>query len=87
MRILHTADIHLQEYDDEKWQALHQLIKIGKKEQVDVFLISGDLFDKDINAESLRPKIRDLFSNNGFKVLIIPGNHDTASFGDLANLF
>lgn len=81
MRILHTADIHLQEYDDEKWQALDQLIKIGRKEKVDVFLISGDLFDKDINAESLRPKIRDLFSNNGFKVLIIPGNHDTASFG------
>jgi DNA repair exonuclease SbcCD nuclease subunit len=40
------------------------------------------LFDKDASAESLRTQIRELFSNNGFKILVIPGNHDSASFGE-----
>ena len=29
MKILHTADIHLKEYGDERWQALQKLIAIG----------------------------------------------------------
>jgi DNA repair protein SbcD/Mre11 len=80
MRILHTADIHLREYEDERWKALQRLIEIGKMEKVEIFVISGDLFDKDTNAENLRPKIRKIFSNNGFKVVLIPGNHDCNSF-------
>ena len=80
MKILHTADIHLREYEDERWEALQKLIEIGNKEKVEIFVISGDLFDKDTNAEDLRPKIRKIFSNNGFKVVLIPGNHDCNSF-------
>ncbi len=80
MKILHTADIHLREYEDERWKALKKLIEIGKKEKVEIFLISGDLFDKGINAENLRPKIRDVFSNTDFKIVTIPGNHDKDSY-------
>ena len=80
MKILHTADIHLRRYDDERWAALKTLIKIGKDKKIDIFVISGDLFDKDINAEKLRVKIRNIFSGTGFKIIIIPGNHDSASF-------
>ena len=79
-KILHTADIHLREYGDDRWKTLQELIEIGKKEKIGIFVISGDLFDKDINAESLRPKIRDLFSNTGFKFILIPGNHDSDSY-------
>ena len=67
MKILHTADIHLREYDDDRWKTLQKLIEIGKQEKVEIFVISGDLFDKDIDAENLRPKIREIFSNTGFK--------------------
>lgn len=81
MRILHTADFHLREYGDERWQVLQKLIEIGKREKVEIFVISGDLFDEGINAESLRPKIREVFSNNGFKIVLIPGNHDRDSYG------
>ncbi len=80
MKILHTADIHLREYDDERWVTLKELIEIGKKEKIELFIISGDLFDKGINAENLKPKIRDIFSNSGFKIILIPGNHDKDSY-------
>lgn len=80
MKVLHTADIHLREYEDERWKALQKLIEIGKAEKVELFVISGDLFDRGINAETLRPKIREIFSNTGFKIVLIPGNHDDESY-------
>jgi exonuclease SbcD len=80
VKILHTADIHLREYKDERWEALEQIVEVGKRKQVDILTICGDLFDKDIDAENLRPKIREVFSNIPFKVLIIPGNHDADSY-------
>jgi len=80
MKILHTADIHLREYEDDRWKTLKKLIEIGKEREVEVLVISGDLFDKGIDAENLRPKIREIFSNNGFKVVLIPGNHDGESY-------
>jgi DNA repair exonuclease SbcCD nuclease subunit len=80
MKILHTADLHLRQYGDERWLTLEELIRIGKNENIGVLLICGDLFDKGINAEDLRPKIRELFSNNDFKVCLIPGNHDAECF-------
>lgn len=80
MKILHTADIHLREHGDERWETLEHLIQVGKKEKVGLFVICGDLFDKGVNAESLRPKIRKTFTNNGFKIVLIPGNHDRESY-------
>ncbi len=80
MKILHTADIHLREYEDERWKAIQKLIEIGKQEKIEIFVISGDLFDKGVDAENLRPKIREIFSNNGFKIIVIPGNHDCDSY-------
>jgi DNA repair exonuclease SbcCD nuclease subunit len=81
MKILHTADIHLKEHNDERWQALLQLIAIGIDKEIEIFVISGDLFDRGIDAESLRPHIRKLFSETGFKICLIPGNHDSDSYG------
>jgi DNA repair exonuclease SbcCD nuclease subunit len=83
MKILHTADIHLRQYGDERWQTLKTLIDIGKKEKIEVFAISGDLFDEKIDAENLRPKIREIFSDTGFNIVIIPGNHDHDVYKDM----
>lgn len=83
MKILHTADIHLRGYGDQRWIALKKLIEIGKKDKIELFVICGDLFDANIDAENLRPKIREIFSNNGFKIIIIPGNHDHNSYKDM----
>jgi DNA repair exonuclease SbcCD nuclease subunit len=80
VKLLHTADIHLREYQDERWEALQKLIEVGRQNKVEIFTICGDLFDKGVDAEDLRPQIREVFSNTGFKVLIIPGNHDSDSY-------
>ncbi|HMA76844.1 MAG TPA: DNA repair exonuclease [Candidatus Krumholzibacteriaceae bacterium] len=80
MKILHTADIHLKDYQDERWKTLQRLIEIAREEEVGIFVISGDLFDHDIDGDALRPEIRGLFSNNRFKVILIPGNHDIESY-------
>ena len=80
MKILHTADLHLKEEGDERWQALEEVIGIGKKKNIDALVISGDLFNRDTDAENLRAPIREIFSNTGFKILIGPGNHDAESF-------
>jgi exonuclease SbcD len=83
MKILHTADIHLQEYEDERWKTLNSLLNIGKNEGISIFVISGDLFNNSTNAEKLRPKIREIFSNNDFEIVLIPGNHDTELYKDM----
>ena len=80
LKILHTADLHLKNIDDERWKTLQNLIEIGRKEKIDLFIISGDLFDRDIDSEKIRPVIREIFSNNDFKIFIIPGNHDQDSY-------
>jgi len=80
VKLLHTADIHLREDQDERWEALLKVIEVGKHNHIDVLAICGDLFDGGVDAESLRPQIREVFSSTGFKVLIIPGNHDRQVF-------
>jgi exonuclease SbcD len=80
MKILHTADIHLKAYGDERWEALQKLIALGQKESIELFLISGDLFDRGSDAEALRPHIRGLFSDTGFRICLIPGNHDRDAY-------
>ncbi len=82
MKILHTADIHLRDYGDARWQALQQIIELGASERIDVLVISGDLFDSDAGAGELRPRIRALFDDRDFRVLMIPGNHDAGAYDD-----
>ena len=80
MLILHTSDIHLVEFEDDRWKTLVKLLEIGKRENIDFLVICGDLFDNETAAENLRLKIRKLFSNNDFNILILPGNHDKDSY-------
>ncbi len=84
MKILHTADIHLREENKERWDALCEIVELGKKESIDAMVISGDLFDADIDALKLKGGLRELFSNVDYDIIIIPGNHDAKSFDDRA---
>jgi exonuclease SbcD len=83
LKILHTADIHLAKYGDERWSALQTILEVGKKENIDALAVSGDLFNEKLDMEDLRPKIRQLFSNNGFDIVLISGNHDCNVCSDL----
>ncbi|MGH1363176.1 MAG: metallophosphoesterase family protein [Calditrichia bacterium] len=80
MKILHTADVHIREYNDERWQALKQVVHVGRENDIDVLVIAGDLFDSDAAAHKLRPKVREIFSDLTFPVLIISGNHDADAY-------
>jgi DNA repair protein SbcD/Mre11 len=84
MKILHTADIHLREENKERWDALCEIVEIGKSESIDAMVISGDLFDADIDALKLKVGLRELFSNVEYDIIVIPGNHDAKSFEDRA---
>lgn len=81
MRILHTADVHLREPGDERWQALEEILELAQNEKIDFLAISGDLFDTENIGELLRPRVSNLFSGRNFKILLIPGNHDKKVFG------
>lgn len=78
MKILHTADVHLRDEGDERWRALEEVVALASREQVDLLVVCGDLFDK--AGWKLRPKLRTLFSRVDFRTLILPGNHDRDAF-------
>jgi exonuclease SbcD len=90
MKILHTADWHIgqlfHEYDRtyEHHSFLNWLIETLQNKKVDVLLISGDVFDLS-NPSAASIKLFYTFLNNSLKVnpdlqiIIIAGNHDSAS--------
>lgn len=82
MKILHTADIHLHTQHPRRMEALHKVVDLGRREDIDLLLIAGDLFDDYPQAELLRGEVRRLFSNLPYKVLAIPGNHDERAFSE-----
>ncbi|MEO9144388.1 MAG: exonuclease SbcCD subunit D C-terminal domain-containing protein [Ginsengibacter sp.] len=90
MKILHTADWHIgqlfHEYDRtyEHQQFLDWLVNTLREEQVDVVLISGDVFDLS-NPSAASIKMFYTFLNKSIKInpclqiIITAGNHDSAS--------
>jgi len=90
MKILHTADWHIgqtfHEYDRtyEHQQFLHWLVTTIEEKQVDVLLISGDVFDLS-NPSAASVKMFYSFLKEAIKVkpdlqiIITAGNHDSAS--------
>src|SRR5690554_2517854 len=90
MKILHTADWHIgqlfHEYDRsyEHQQFLDWLLPTLQTEQIDVLLISGDVFDIS-NPAAASIKMFYTFlkratkENPGLQIVIIAGNHDSAS--------
>lgn len=90
MKILHTADWHLgqlfYEYDRsfEHQEFLNWLLKTISEEQIEVLLISGDVFDiSNPAANSIRmfySFLQKATQNHPFlQIVITAGNHDSAS--------
>lgn len=90
MRILHTADWHIgqlfHEYDRtyEHQQFLNWLVQTLQKENIDILLISGDVFDLS-NPAAASVKMFYTFLNSVAKInpdiqiIITAGNHDSPS--------
>lgn len=90
MKILHTADWHIgqlfHEYDRtyEHLQFLDWLLEILVSKQIEVLLISGDVFDlSNPSASSVKMFYRFLRqtmnANSDLQIVITAGNHDSAA--------
>ncbi|MDF2531733.1 MAG: Exodeoxyribonuclease subunit [Clostridia bacterium] len=87
MKILHTSDWHLGKTlenisrIEEQRQFIDELCDIAEKEQIDLVLIAGDIFDTynpSSAAEELFYEAIDRLNNKGQRSLvIIAGNHDS----------
>lgn len=91
MRILHTADWHMNDRlgridrDVDIRKALEQIARYLDERQVDVMLVAGDLFDRS-DQEQMRQGIEDIkkiflpFLERGGTMIAISGNHDSEIF-------
>lgn len=89
MKILHSADLHLDtpftgRTPEQAAYLRQQLLKVPQKltdlclrEQCDLMLLSGDLFDGPASQESLEA-LQFALEEAGVPVFITPGNHDPA---------
>jgi exonuclease SbcD len=87
LKILHTADVHLdldgfgsdphmRRYHSIIHQAFRTVIDLAIEEDVDLLLIAGDLFDSNRpSGEAVDVAIHEL-RRAGRPVVMIPGNHD-----------
>jgi len=87
MKILHTADWHLGKKLDlfsrleEQKEVMEEICQIADKEEVNVVIVAGDLYDQfnpATEAVELFYKTLKHLSNNGNRVVVaIAGNHDS----------
>lgn len=88
IKIFHTADLHLgmrfagypeiqNELINARYEALENMVKIANKEECDLFVISGDLFDRvTMKVNEISRAVKTLNEFDGELVLVLPGNHD-----------
>ncbi|MFR1499373.1 MAG: metallophosphoesterase family protein, partial [Monoglobus pectinilyticus] len=89
-RILHMADMHFDSAftsnlsinksklrRSEQREVFSRIIEMVKTEQIDVMLISGDLFDSEnVSEETINFMVRKFAEISEIPVLIAAGNHD-----------
>ena len=88
IKIFHTADLHLgmkfagyPEIQDKlinaRYETLENMVKIANKEECDLFVIAGDLFDRiTVKAGEISRAVKTLDEFEGELVMVLPGNHD-----------
>ena len=91
MRILHTADLHLdsafssfgkkdaEHYRELGRTLLKNIFECAKHEKCEMILIAGDLFDSKFVSNDTRTLFASLVRGAGIPVVISPGNHDPYS--------
>lgn len=99
MKILHCSDIHLgkrpfgtKEFTQKRYldffNAFDQLIEKGIEENIELFIVAGDLFDKkELTPDVLRrcEKSFEKLKKHNISSFIIEGNHDNINENDLIN--
>jgi DNA repair exonuclease SbcCD nuclease subunit len=90
VRILHCADLHLgaahislgarsRTRRTEFRNTFHRITELAKKEEVNLLLVAGDLFDLPVVPEDICVEVRDAFAAlSPLRVALCSGNHDPA---------
>ena len=93
MKILHTADLHLdsafsggthtnaEARREQQREVLRKIFRLAEDERCDLILIAGDIFDTSFVTPETRKLCKTLFSGFAKPVIIAPGNHDPFSDG------
>jgi DNA repair protein SbcD/Mre11 len=89
MKIFHTADWHLGKLvqgvsmTSDQQYILHQFIEEIKKEQPDVVIIAGDLYDRSVPPtdaiQLLNQTLKQILIDEKTPIVAIAGNHDSAT--------
>ena len=94
MRLLHLADLHIGkkmlEYSmvEEQKHILDEIIHIVEEKNIDVVLISGDIYDKNVPLEkgvAIFDEFLTSLHNMDTPVCIISGNHDSGERVEFAS--
>jgi exonuclease SbcD len=86
MKFMHLGDVHLGKslgdfdlFDDQRYM-LNRIVETAVKMKVDAILIAGDVYDRALPGEQavvLLDTFLNMLVENGIKVFIISGNHDS----------
>jgi DNA repair protein SbcD/Mre11 len=91
MKILHTSDWHVgkvlkgRDRSDEHEAVLRSLLSVARAEDVDLVLVAGDLFETSAPSpvsQGLVMRTLLALREDGRQVVVIAGNHDSASLLD-----
>ena len=97
LKILHTADVHLgarflrlgprgQEQRSQLFQTFSRTVELALAEEVDLFLVAGDLVESNQAPASLVARVASCLqqlTSAGIQVLISPGTHDSYGEGSV----
>lgn len=86
--ILHTSDLHLASSDRQAGSAgdlrsLEVVLEVARQQWVDVVLLVGDTFDHNRAPAPFLARVRDALQAHGGAVVILPGNHDPLTPGNV----
>ena len=76
LRILHTADVHMESLGDKACHSFEVLVDLAIKTKVDLVMIAGDLFDHNRVKDELVGFVAEQLRRLPVDVVILPGNHD-----------
>lgn len=86
MTLIHAADLHLRDTAGERdygLAVLDEILELVHREEADLLLFAGDLFDSYDDAEALRAVVAERIASlpQATETLLLPGNHELLRAG------
>lgn len=88
IKIAHCADIHIgsKTNSTEILESFYNFLRVSKQENVQIILISGDLFDNFNISENNLNLVKEELKKTNIRTFISPGNHDPYTSDSVYNI-